>query len=62
MHLLVSGTPLGREAVGEREEARHIPGVGAEEVDAKSSLLSGRPPSSCDHSPLPLAGITLKAL
>lgn len=33
-HLLVSGTPLGREAVGEREEARHIPGVGAEEVDA----------------------------
>lgn len=30
----------GREAVGEQEEVRHLPGMGAEEVDAKSSLLS----------------------
>lgn len=43
---------MGREAVGEWEEARHVPGMGAEEVDAKRCLLSGWPPGSPDRSAL----------
>lgn len=59
-YLPVSGIPLGREAVGEWEEARHSPGVGAEEVDTKSSLLTGCSPGNPKHSPLHLARTALR--
>lgn len=45
---------------GRREEVRYIPGVGAEEVDAKSSQLSGWSPGHPDHDPLHIIRTALR--
>ena len=47
--------PVGAGAGGGGKDVRFISGVGAEEVDAKSSLLSGWSPGNLDHGPLHVA-------